>query len=406
LLLISLLSAIGFAAVILFLRRGLYRLDQQPPPADSDDALSFSVVIAARNEERNIADCLQSVFAQEEMPSKRFEVIVIDDRSEDSTPDILRRYSRLHENLKIITVTETPPGISPKKHAVTQGIGAAKNAIIAFTDADCRVPPRWLSTIGRHFNTDTALVQGITSYSHISGMGKTFYGLQSIDFLSHGIIAAAAIGANLPINSNANNMAFRRSAFAAVGGYGTDTGVTLGDDDHLLQRVWKGGGKVRYMADPHGAVKTAPAETPRELFEQRRRWGSVTVHYGARQVFLLSVVFFFYAMIALTAAASIFDRSLLFACASMLFVKFAGELVLLVPGTRMFNREHLRKYILPASLIQLPLVLAAVLSGVFGKFEWKGRRMARTQSETKPPPDSDARHDVPAANGDVRAGNE
>jgi len=375
--LITLIISLAFTFVILFLRRGLYRLDQRPLSDDINTSLTFSVIIAARNEERNIAKCLRTVFTQT-LPADRFEVIVIDDRSEDSTPDILREFLHQYKNLRIITIAETPPGISPKKHAVTQGINAASNDIIVFTDADCLVPPSWLSTINKYFDDDTALVQGITSYSYIPGMSKTFYGLQSIDFLSHGVIAAAAIGANLPINSNANNMAFLGRAFDEVGGYGADTNVTLGDDDHLLQRVWASGKKVRYMADPNGAVETAPTETPRALFEQRRRWGSVTVHYGMRQVALLSTVFVFYVMIAATAVISIFDIAWLPIFGSLLLVKFAGELALMIPGTRMFNKKYLRKYLLPASLIQLPMVLIAVLTGVFGKFEWKGQRTART----------------------------
>ena len=369
---------LAFVAIILFLRRGLYRLDQPLPPGDGNvQRLTFSVVIAARNEERNISDCLRSIFMQD-IPPGRYEVIVVDDRSGDSTPGILYRLSKQHRNLQVITIAETPPGVSPKKHAVMRGIAAASNEVIAFTDADCRVPPCWLATINRYLDGDTALVQGISAHKYIYGMNKLFYGLQAVDFLSHGVISAAAIGANLPINSNANNMAFRKPVFDAVGGYGDDNRVTLGDDDHLLQRVWATGKKVRYMADPGCIVETMPAPTVRELFEQRRRWGSVTVHYNARQVALLSAVFAFYVSIALTAVMSIFDFMYLPVFLSLLLVKLAGELTLMAPGARIFGRKNLLKYVHVASLLQLPLVLAAVVSGVFGKFEWKGRRMART----------------------------
>jgi len=382
-----LLPTLCFAAILLFLRKGLYRLDSSDQAStaavNQNQNLKFSVIIAARNEERNIAACLQSVFAQD-ISAKLYEVIVIDDRSEDATPAILREYAASHQNLRALTVAETPAGVSPKKHAVSMGIKEAANDIIVFTDADCTVPPQWLSTIGAHFDNDTALVQGITSYKYIDGMNKLFYGLQSVDFLSHGVVAAAAIGAQLPINANANNMAFRKKAFEEVGGYGEDTGVTLGDDDHLLQRVWRhnrtaGGGayKIRYMAAARGAVETAPTETPAALFRQRSRWGSVTVHYGARQVALLSAVFIFYLTIPATALMALFDATYLPVFASLLFVKFCGELVLMIPGTRIFGKKHLRKYIPLASLLQLPVVLAAVFSGVFGKFDWKGRKTGR-----------------------------
>jgi len=378
---IIIISTLGFAAVIFFLRSGLYRL-YYPSDSTSDSNqgqnFSFSVVIAARNEERSIEKCLQSVFSQD-LPIERYEVIVINDRSEDSTPEILGNLQNQFKNLKIITIAETPAGISPKKYAVTKGIELASNEIIVFTDADCTVKPQWLSTINNNFKADTAFVQGITSYRYVNGMNKIFFGLQAVDFLSHGVIAAAAIGANLPINSNANNLAFRKSAFKEIGGYGSDSNVVSGDDDHLLQRVWKSKHwKVRFMADNRAIVETEPPSTVSAVFEQRRRWGSVTVHYLPSQILLLSLVFQFYLLIAFTAIAAIFHHSFLSVFAGLLFVKFAGELILLIPGTRIFGKKPLRKFILPASLIHLPLVLGAVLLGVFCKFDWKGQKMSRT----------------------------
>jgi hypothetical protein len=62
----------------------------------------------------------------------------------------------------------------------------------------------------------------------------------------------------------------------------------------------------------------------------------------------------------------------------MLLVKFLGELVLMIPGTRLFGEQRLRKYLVPASFLQLPMVLAAVVIGVFGKFVWKDQRFSRT----------------------------
>ncbi|MDR0331408.1 MAG: glycosyltransferase [Chitinispirillales bacterium] len=378
---IILIPVIGFAAAILFLRFGIYRLDGNRGGNRGGDGLEFSVVVAARDEERNIAACLESIFAQG-IDKSRYEAIVVDDRSSDATPRILREASERYENLRVITVSETPPGLSPKKHAVTLGIAAASRPIVAFTDADCRVPPTWLERVGACFGDGTDLVQGVTSYSCPSGMSRLFWGLQAIDFLSHGVIAGAAISAGLPINSNANNMAFRRRAFAEAGGYEDSRGVVPGDDDQLMQRIWRhgrrrGADSVKFMADPLGAVETSPTETPRALFEQRKRWGAVTVHYGLRQVVLLSAVFAFYVSIALTAVACAAAPRLLPIFASLILVKLAGELALLIPGTRIFGKKNLRKYILPASMLHLPIVLAAVFFGVFGKFTWKGKKTGR-----------------------------
>jgi cellulose synthase/poly-beta-1,6-N-acetylglucosamine synthase-like glycosyltransferase len=262
---------------------------------------------------------------------------------------------------------------------VLQGIKKAKEEIIVFTDADCLVPPTWLETLGRYFDENTGLVQGITAYEYVPGMNRFFFGIQAVDFLSHGVVSAAAIGANLPLNSNANNFAFRKKAFDEASGYGADSAVVSGDDDLLLQRIWRNTPwRIWYMADAAGKVTTLPTETARGVFEQRKRWGSKTVHYNAAQIAVLSSVFLFYASIPAMFFAGFFKPVLFTLCGGLFFVKLLGELVLMIPGTKLFGEQQLRKYLFPASLIQLPMVLTAVVLGVFGKFIWKDQRFSRT----------------------------
>jgi cellulose synthase/poly-beta-1,6-N-acetylglucosamine synthase-like glycosyltransferase len=363
-----------FATV--FLHRGLKRISLFK--ADHSHNLSFSIVIAAHDEETNIVACLESVLAQTLEPS-RYEIIVVDDRSSDATNRLVQIQSFKHKNLRIITVKSTPPGLSPKKYAVSLGIAQAQHEVIVFTDADCRVPPAWLETIDRHFEGNVGLVQGITTYKKIPGINAFFFGIQSIDFLSHGIVAAAAIGADFPLNSNANNLAFKKAAFYDVGGYGDAAGVVSGDDDLLLQRIWQSGKwNIRYMTEPTGSVETDPAPTLSALFEQRKRWGSKTVHYNPRQVFFLGGIFCFYLLLLLAIIDAFFCPELWISVAGTLIVKLIGEMVLLVPGTALFNKKELRRFIVPASIVQLPVVVGAVILGVFGRFKWKGQKFGRT----------------------------
>jgi cellulose synthase/poly-beta-1,6-N-acetylglucosamine synthase-like glycosyltransferase len=365
-----------YLGAVLFLLRGLMKrgdAGQQQP------GLAFSVIIAARNEEHTLDHCLAHVFDQS-LPPERFEVIVVNDRSTDATAAVCEGYGRNHPNMSVITVTQTPRGIAPKKHAVTQGVRKARNEIVVLTDADCTVPRQWLETISRYFSGDTGLVQGITVYAENASLNRFFWGLQSIDFLSHGVVSAAAIGMGMPLNSNANNFAFRRALFEEVGGYGDGSEkVISGDDDLLLQRIatdknWQ----VRYMTDPAGAVTTAPTPTVAGVFEQRKRWGSKTVNYSTRQIAFLSGVFLFYCGIAAAVIMGFFEPRFFLAAAAMAAVKIVGEYLLLIPGTALFGRKQLRPFILPASLLQAPMVIAAVVLGVFGRFSWKGERFGRT----------------------------
>jgi cellulose synthase/poly-beta-1,6-N-acetylglucosamine synthase-like glycosyltransferase len=374
---LSILSVVSFFYLIatVFLHRGLKRLSSAKPNPPQN--LTFSIVIAAHDEESNISACLESVFSQT-IQSDRYEVIVVDDRSTDATNRLVRDCAQKHGNLRLITVQSTPRGLSPKKHAVSLGIAQAKNKVIVFTDADCRVPPVWLDSIDRQFEDKVGFVQGITTYHSIPGMNSFFFGIQAVDFLSHGVVAAAAIGSRFPLNSNANNLAFKKAAFDDAGGYGIDGSVVSGDDDLLLQRIWKSNKwEIRYMTDPAGSVETEPAPTLRAMFEQRKRWGSKTVHYNAQQVLFLGGIFCFYLSILVSIVGAFFDPRLWLMVAGMLIIKLIGELLLLISGTEIFHENELRKFIVPASLLQLPLVIFAVVLGVFGKFKWKGQRFGR-----------------------------
>lgn len=363
-----------YIGIIVFLLRGLQSLRS----CNEKGEHTFSIVIAARNEEKNLRACLDSVLNQS-IDRSRYEVILVDDRSEDTTLEIALEYVDKYENIKVVHVEDVPDGLSPKKHAVSQGAKLADLGIIVFTDADCVVPHDWLLSINKTFGATTGLVQGITKYSFIDGINKTFWGLQAVDFLSHGIVAAAAIGAKLPINSNANNFAFRKDAFRDIGGYGTDTGMVVsGDDDLLLQKIWKSRKwDIRFMVESTAAVTTLPTTTVKGVLEQRKRWGSKTVHYHPKQVVLLSGIFLFYLCICASLICGLFLPQCLLWTLGLITLKTIGEMVLMIPGTRIFHQVNLRKWILPASLLQLPLVLYAVFAGVFGKFKWKGQKFNR-----------------------------
>jgi len=366
-------SILWYLAGIIILRRGLNALPEKGPAQN----LSFSIIIAARNEQHTIEACLRHVFAQT-MATERFEVIVVNDRSYDNTPVILEKLTREYPRLKHITIHETPQGVVPKKNAIVTGLEIAEKDIICLTDADCLVPPGWLESLDRFFTPETGLVQGITTYRKPENMSVLFFGLQATDFISHGIVAAAAIGAGIPINSNANNLSFRRSAFEQVGGYGDTENIVSGDDDLLLQRInnhplWK----VVYMTDKEGMVETWATPTLGQVLEQRKRWASITVHYDLPQTILLSGVFILYTLIVSLLAAAFFYPLSGYYAALLLIVKLAGECVLMLPGLRIFHRRSLARYIIPASFLQLPLVLFSVIAGVFGRFSWKEQGFRR-----------------------------
>jgi chlorobactene glucosyltransferase len=110
-----------------------------PPPTD---APLLSVCVPARNEERNIRACVESILAQD-YPD--FEVIVLDDRSTDRTAEILRELEIQDHRLKVIHGSDLPNGWAGKPHALFQASAAARGEWLCFVDADTFLFPNTLS---------------------------------------------------------------------------------------------------------------------------------------------------------------------------------------------------------------------------------------------------------------------
>lgn len=103
-------------------------------PVEPDDTLPFlSIVVPARNEERQIEQCVRSLLAQR---YPRFEVIAVNDRSEDRTGEILERIAAQDQRLRVIHGETLPGGWVGKPWALMQGADVALGDWLLFTDAD------------------------------------------------------------------------------------------------------------------------------------------------------------------------------------------------------------------------------------------------------------------------------
>ncbi len=134
-----------YLAFILYIIAGLFRHNEQPITS-TEETPFVSVVIAARNEEQNLPDLIQDLVNQE-YPLDKLEVIIVDDRSTDSTPTILIEAAENFAFIKQIRVDDRAVDMTHKKHALSLGINASKGEVIVCTGADCRVGKLWVSSM-------------------------------------------------------------------------------------------------------------------------------------------------------------------------------------------------------------------------------------------------------------------
>ncbi len=364
----------GMMTYILFLGiiyRGLGRIKShtsQPP----DLYPTLSVIIPARDEENTIGDTLDYLLNQD-YPQSRLQIIVVNDRSADTTAEIVNKYSNEHQHIELINLTECPPSMSPKKHALTRGIERATGEIIMTTAADCRFHPRWLTMMVGHFAPDVGIVAGLTRFHLNKDKLPLWQNMQWLDFISHSLVSAGAIGSGMTFNCNGSNLAYRRKVFDEVHGFSGIDRIVSGDDEFFAQKVnqdtrWK----IRFAHEPPTIVLSKPVETLKELFQQRFRWGSKGLLYRPLLKSVLIITYLYYLALFLGPIIGYWQPFLLPVWAVALIAKIGMDLAVLVRGCRVFGIRRVLDPIVMAEILHIPMIILFATAGHLFSFRWKG----------------------------------
>jgi cellulose synthase/poly-beta-1,6-N-acetylglucosamine synthase-like glycosyltransferase len=335
-------------------------------------SVKFTILIPARNEEANIAACLQSI-QQLNYPKELVEVIVIDDFSEDTTATIVQQFAGVRlSGLKDVVKEKIN---SYKKKAIETGIELSGGDYIVTTDADCIVPANWLRNfawmIEQH---QSEFIAAPVAMKEESSFIKLF---QSLDFLSLQGITAASVGAGVHSMCNGANLCYSKKAFTAVDGFKEVDHIASGDDMLLMYKIQQQfPNKVHYYHAGESIVWTNPVETVQAFFQQRIRWASKADKYNDKRIFwVLLLVYLFNFFLLVLLIAGFFKAALWILLLSLLLVKTIVELLFLIPVAKFFKKQQL--------LIWFPVlqpfhIVYTVIAGWLGKFaaySWKGREV-------------------------------
>jgi poly-beta-1,6-N-acetyl-D-glucosamine synthase len=281
-----------FLLMILLLEGWRKAIRQTSPQPLGDESKPFiSVIIPIRNEQENIVNLLNGIVRQN-YPSEKFEVIMVNDHSEDSTREVVETWLAKHSlpNFRFICLPATLAG---KKAALAEGIKTAKGEIIVTTDADVSVGDGWLKATAALFHPSIQMVCGAVRILP----GKSFFGEgQAIEFASLIGTGAATLALGIPTMCNGANLAFRKNVFEEVGGYTGNEHIPSGDDEFLLKKVIKRYPKgVDFNRNAESVVSVKALASPHEFFMQRVRWaGKWRAHGAVTSAFLAGFVFLFY----------------------------------------------------------------------------------------------------------------
>lgn len=254
---------LGYVANQLWFLRDWRATPRTKLPGAESPRADWTVVVAARNEAAHVGTLVAEAVAQAR------EVIVVDDHSDDQTAVRARAAGA--------RVIELPTAQTGKRAALARGIAAARGAWIATVDADVRVPARWLAHLRSAAAPDTVAVAGPV---HLDPAVTWFARWQALDFAGMMAVTAASLRGGRFAMGNGANLAFRREAFEAVGGYAVEPGrreSASGDDMLLLAKlVARYPGRVAFAKSRGAAVATPPQPSLAGFVRQRWRWAAKT----------------------------------------------------------------------------------------------------------------------------------
>jgi len=345
-------------------------------PARYEPCTFITVIIPARNERDNIGACIESILAQQ-YPPHLFEIIVVDDHSDDGTADVVGEYA--DQRVRCISLADHIDAdkkiVAYKKAAIAAGIANSNGTLMVTTDADCIAPNSWLMHIAAIYEQDTpVMVVAPVIYSSDNSVLQVF---QLIDFMSMQGITAAAHSLKLGNMSNGANLAFRKAAFERVGGYEGVNDMASGDDYLLMMKLNKfSPNNISYLKSDKAIVTTTPQPDWRSFLQQRIRWSSKSGKYNdARLTGILMLVYLFNLSFLVLIILGIFNPVLFYLAGGMLAAKIIAEYLFIVPVAKFFGEEWVLRYFFFLQPLHIVYIIIAGFLGFIGGYKWKGRKV-------------------------------
>jgi len=250
----------------------------------SEQKLPVSVVVCARNEYENLLTFLPQILEQD-YPD--FEVVVVNDASDDESIYLLRDYAKKYPNLKIVDLKESLNNFKGKKFPLSIGIKSAKNEIVLLTDADCApVSPEWIDRMqSRYHDSTIQIVLGYGGYKKEKGLLNKLIRFDAMRVAMNYLSLALS---GLPYMGVGRNLSYRKSLFYKNKGFISHYRIPSGDDDLFINEVATRK-NTRVEVSHESFTLSAPKTTWSEWIRQKRRHLSTVRYYRIYHQILLFI---------------------------------------------------------------------------------------------------------------------
>ena len=343
----------------------------------------FSIVIPARNEAANIENCIAGILAQK-YPTHLFEVIVIDDFSEDETANIVASLALQYNNVRLLRLqdfTKDENIVAYKKRAIEIAIEQANHPWIVTTDADCSFTNNWLASYDAYIQEhNCVMIAAPVSYKNTGSFLSVF---QVLDFISLQGITAAAVGSGSHTLCNGANLCYSKEAFESVGKFSGIDHLPSGDDMLLMHKMKKSyPEKIGYLYAQDTVVTTAPSATLDLFIQQRIRWSSKALGYQDKIIFWILLLVYLvnfsllvYLPVNLIETGNINNWLVFIGCKTLV------ELPFMYAAAKFFKQQKLLWWFLFMQPFHILYTVVAGWFGTFGSYKWKGRTVTKNEPD-------------------------
>ena len=332
---------------------------------------SYSILIPARNEEKNIPHCINSILSNKKLNQFNFEIIVIDDHSTDNTMEAVLKFE--HPNIIILQLKDYLKGRqtnSYKKEAINYALENAQGDYIIQTDADCTFNSNYLITLDKILREKQCDFAACPIVLHPAG--NLLEHFQVLDMTGMMALTNAGISSEKWYMANGANMVYKNNL-----GKLKELSLASGDDIHRIESLANiPGKKVVFLNDENLIVRTQPLSDLSAFISQRLRWGTKNKHIKNRAMRYISITVYANALLLCIHPFLILSLGplALVIFITHVLVKMSIDYIYLRELSEFFNSKTSLKYFFPSSIISiLYIVIVGSLSLFVKQYRWKGR---------------------------------
>jgi cellulose synthase/poly-beta-1,6-N-acetylglucosamine synthase-like glycosyltransferase len=364
---------IGYFFLITYYKIGWGSIQQKKDIENHQNTL-VSIIVPARNEEDNISNLIKSI-QQQTYPQACYELIIVDDCSNDRTAEIVKKHS--DSNIKLIALSDyvDVKNINAyKKKAIEIGIKTSRGTLIITTDADCTMGENWLQEIVNCFELNQPKM--IVMPVQINYSNRFIEIFQSLDFMCLQGITGASVQKKFHGMCNGANLAYTKAIFEEVGGFSGIDHIASGDDLLLMHKIAKKyANEILYLKSAAVIVKTIPAKTIKAFFNQRIRWASKAEKYEDKRMLPVLMLVYLFNLSLFIMMILLFkqDKTTIKLFLFLIFLKTEIELFFLYPVAKFFGERKLLWLFPLFQPFHIVYTVSAGFLGKFGTYNWKGR---------------------------------